>query len=235
MSTILSTSGLTRRFGGLTAVRDVNLRLNAGEIHALIGPNGAGKTTLVSMLIGRVAPTSGAITFLGEDVTALPAHRRVARGMAYTFQVTSVFNRLSVLENVALAARRPHGRGAAAAARTALDRVGLDGRGDGLAGDLDYGRQRLLEIAMGLAQKPRLLILDEPTQGLGEHEIARFKTLVSGLAPETTVLLIEHNMGVVMELAGRITVLDRGAILAEGAPAGIRANAAVQTAYLGSA
>lgn len=228
MSVILSTQSLTRDFAGLTAVNCVDFSLTQGEIRALIGPNGAGKTTFVSMLVGRLPPSSGTIQFLGRDVTTLPADARVRLGMAYTFQITSVFQRLAVAENVALAAR---GRGDVDGL---LARVGLAGRGDQLASDLSYGHQRLLEIAMGLAQKPSLLILDEPTQGLAEPEIAAFKTLVRSLVPATTVLLIEHNMSVVMELADRITVLNHGAVLAQGSPAEIRSNRAVQAAYLGT-
>ena len=228
MSVILSTQGRTRTFAGLTAVNCIDFSLTAGEIHALIGPNGAGKTTFVSMLIGRLAATSGTIRFQGRDVTTMPAHARVRLGMAYTFQITSVFQRLAVAENVALAAR---GRGDV---EGLLARVGLAGRGAQLASDLSYGHQRLLEIAMGLAQRPSLLILDEPTQGLAEPEIAAFNALVRSLVPATTVLLIEHNMSVVMELADRITVLNHGAILAQGTPAAIRADAGVQAAYLGT-
>ncbi|MCE8417743.1 ABC transporter ATP-binding protein [Rhodovulum sulfidophilum] len=238
MSALLSTRALSRSFGGLRAVHEVDLDLAPGEVRALIGPNGAGKTTFVSMLIGRVAPSLGRIVFDGRDITRLPAHRRVRLGLAYTFQITSVFARLSVAENVALAARRRFGRDRAAVAaevaRT-LGRVGLTGRADSAAGDLSYGHQRLLELAMGLAQAPRLLILDEPTQGLAEAEIDAFKALVRDLAGETAILLIEHNMGVVMELADRITVLDAGLVLAEGPPAAIRADARVQAAYLGTA
>jgi branched-chain amino acid transport system ATP-binding protein len=233
---ILSTRGLTRRFGGLTAVNGVDLSVSAGEVRALIGPNGAGKTTLVSMLIGRIAPSSGRILLDGRDVTTLPAYRRVALGMGYTFQITSVFARLSVHENVALAVRRAEASEARVDALVAatLARVGLGGQGDQTAADLSYGHQRLLEVAMGLAGRPRVLILDEPTQGLAEAEIAGFKALIRGLVPETTVLLIEHNMGVVMELADRITVLNFGAVLAEGTPDDIRANSHVQAAYLGT-
>jgi branched-chain amino acid transport system ATP-binding protein len=174
------------------------------------------------------------VIFDGRDVTHLPAHRRIARGMAYTFQITSVFARLSVAENVGLAARR-HLKGAKArqAAEDALDRVGLAAQADTEAGDLAYGHQRLLELAMGIVQRPRLLILDEPTQGLSEGEIAGFETLIRDLARTTTILLIEHNMRIVMALAQRITVLDGGRVLAEGTPDEIHANAAVQAAYLG--
>ena len=229
MSVILSTQNLTRSFAGLTAVDAVDFALSAGEVHALIGPNGAGKTTFVSMLIGRLAPSSGTVIFQGQDVTNLPAHTRVRLGMAYTFQITSVFQRLVVAENVALAMR---GRGDV---DELLARVGLQGRGNQLASDLSYGHQRLLEIAMGLAGRPSLLILDEPTQGLAEPEINAFKGLIRSLLPTTTVLLIEHNMPVVMDLAQQITVLHHGAVLATGTPAAIRANPAVQAAYLGTA
>ena len=237
MSVILSTRGLCRDFSGLRAVDNVDFDLPTGQVRALIGPNGAGKTTFVSMLIGRLAPSAGSITFDGDDITALPAHARVARGMAYTFQITSVFARLSVQENVALAARRRLGADAGQVAdvvRAALGRVGLAGRAGDMAEDLSYGHQRLLEIAMGLAQRPRLMILDEPTQGLAESEVAGFKALIRALKADTTILLIEHNMDVVMELADQITVLNFGAVLAEGTPQDIRADAQVQAAYLGT-
>ena len=226
---ILSTSGLTRHFHGLKAVQNVDFALPQGEVRALIGPNGAGKTTFVSLLCGRIPPTSGTVTFEGRDITALPAHRRIRLGMAYTFQITSIFTGLSVAENVRLAARLRD-----VSPTEALDRVGLAGQGDALAGDLSYGHQRLLEFAMGLVQSPRLLILDEPTQGLSDAEIARFKTLIRDLAGDTTILLIEHNMSVVMETADRVTVLNFGQVLAEGTPAEIHANADVQAAYLGT-
>ncbi|MFV0476111.1 MAG: ABC transporter ATP-binding protein [Pikeienuella sp.] len=235
---LLATSGLTRRFGGLVAVNAVDFDLPAGEVRALIGPNGAGKSTFVGLISGRIAASAGRVMFDGADVTNLPAHRRIAAGMAYTFQITSIFARLPVLENVALAARARPGadlRAADEAARAALARVGLEGREQAEAGALSYGHQRLLEIAMGLAQSPKLLILDEPTQGLSESEIAGFKALIGALRGAVTILLIEHNMSVVMETADRITVLDQGAILAEGRPGEIRADRAVQAAYLGAA
>ena len=229
MSAILQTSGLTRRFHGLTAVDAVDFTLERGEVRALIGPNGAGKTTFVSLLCGRIPPSSGSVRFDGADITALPAHRRIRLGMAYTFQITSIFSGLPVAENLSLAAR---GRDVSLSA--ALERVGLPEREETLAGDLSYGHQRLLEFAMGLVQSPRLLILDEPTQGLSDAEIARFKALIRDLAGETTILLIEHNMSVVMETADRVTVLNFGQVLAEGTPAEIHANADVQAAYLGT-
>ncbi|HMO06358.1 MAG TPA: ABC transporter ATP-binding protein [Paracoccaceae bacterium] len=230
---ILEARGLTRHFGGLRAVDGVDFDLMPGEIHALIGPNGAGKTTFVSLLCGRVGAQSGSIRLAGEDITRLPAHVRVARGIAYTFQITSIYPRLSVFDNVALAVQRRAPRNLRPATLAALARVGLEGREGQVAGTLSYGHQRLLEIAMGLALAPRVLILDEPTQGLAAGEIEGFKALVRGLVPETTVLLIEHNMDVVMDLATCITVLNFGQVLASGSPAAVRGDPAVQAAYLG--
>jgi branched-chain amino acid transport system ATP-binding protein len=230
MTTLLETRNLSRSFGGLKAVSGVDFRLDKGEVRAVIGPNGAGKTTFVSLISGRIAPSAGTILFEGEDVTALPAHTRVKRGIAYTFQITSIYANLTVEENVALASHRPGKPGS----RVFLERVGLADRAGQIAGTLSYGHQRLLEVAMGLALAPKLLILDEPTQGLSDGEIEGFIRLVREVAKDATVMLIEHNMPVVMELASRITVLDRGSILAEGSPAEIRANHAVQDAYLGS-
>ncbi|WP_378945819.1 ABC transporter ATP-binding protein [Mesorhizobium sp. ANAO-SY3R2] len=239
MTPLLTTQGLSRHFGGLRAVDNVDFSLDPGEIRAVIGPNGAGKTTFVSLVCGRFAPTSGSIRFDGQDITAMPAHLRVRLGIAYTFQITSVFAKLSVYDNVALPVQRTltdgRSRGAVChGAMEALERVGLANRADVPAGALAYGHQRLLEVAMGLALKPRLLILDEPTQGLSDGEIDNFIGLVREIARDATVLLIEHNMPVVMDLAHRITVFDAGRILAEGSPAEIRANVAVQDAYLGT-
>jgi len=235
--TLLSTRGLSRNFGGLKAVDNVDFDLPAGQVCALIGPNGAGKTTFVGMLSGRIPASAGSVRFDGQDVTTMPAHRRIRAGMAYTFQITSVFSRLPVAENVALALRWRTGDDAVATERQvaeALERVGIAERADQLAGDLSYGHQRLLEIAMGLSQQPRLLILDEPTQGLADSEIADFVALIRGLAGDMTILLIEHNINVVMQTADAITVLNFGSVLASGTPSEIRNNAAVQAAYLGT-
>jgi branched-chain amino acid transport system ATP-binding protein len=257
--TLLSTKGLRRHFGGLRAVDDVSFELAQGEVRAIIGPNGAGKSTLVGLICGRMAPTAGRIFFEGRDITDLPAHRRVRLGIAYTFQITSIYGNLSVFDNVALAVQsamrrngvRPLAPTAAAKLEAmeargltpveldrrvgeALDRVGLGDRRDSKASTLAYGHQRLLEVAMGLALGPKLLILDEPTQGLSDAEIAAFCDLIRAIARDATVLLIEHNMDVVMQLARRITVMSNGAILAEGTPAAIRADPAVQRAYLGT-
>lgn len=232
---LLSTRGLSKHFDGLQAVTDVDFDLPEGEVRALIGPNGAGKTTLVSMICGRLAPSSGSVHFEGRDITRLPAHKRVCLGIAYTFQITSVFPRLTARENVALAARRHLPKAEVTdAVESALDRVGLQDRIDEDAGNLSYGHQRLLETAMGFVQKPRLLILDEPTQGLADSEIEQFKSLINELRQTTTILLIEHNMSVVMELADRVTVLNFGECLAEGTPQEIHENPKVQAAYLGT-
>lgn len=231
---IIQTTDLTLHFGGLKAVDGVDFTLQPGEIHALIGPNGAGKTTFVSLLSGRRLPQSGTIRLAGEDITRLPAHARVRKGIAYTFQITSIFPRLSVFDNVALAVQSHGTTGLARRTRAALARVGLEGLEGQEAQTLSYGHQRLLELAMGLALDPRVLILDEPTQGLAASEIDNFTRLVQGLVPDTTVLLIEHNMEVVMDLAQWITVLNFGQVLARGTPDEIRANPAVQEAYLGA-
>ena len=232
--TLLSTKRLSRSFGGLRAVDGVDFDLPAGEIRAIIGPNGAGKTTFVSLVCGRVAPDSGEVFFDSRGITRMQAFRRVQLGIAYTFQITSVFKNLTALENVALAAQNSAGVASVAErAAEALERVGLAEQRTTKAGELPYGHQRLLEVAMGLALKPKLLILDEPTQGLSDPEIEDFCDLIRAIAAEATVLLIEHNMDVVMQLAHRITVMNQGRILAEGTPLEIRANEAVQQAYLG--
>ncbi|MFN3970081.1 MAG: ABC transporter ATP-binding protein [Gemmobacter sp.] len=233
MAALIEARGLTRHFGGLRAVDGVDFDLEAGEIHALIGPNGAGKTTFVSLLCGRVAAQAGTIRLAGRDITRLPAHARVKAGIAYTFQITSIYSGLTLFDNLALAVQQGSPGDLRAATMAALARLGLQNRAEQPAGALSYGHQRLLEIAMGLALSPRVLILDEPTQGLAAGEIEGFKSLVRSLVPATTILLIEHNMDVVMDLADYITVLNFGQVLARGSPADIRADAAVQAAYLG--
>ncbi|WP_217571063.1 ABC transporter ATP-binding protein [Mesorhizobium sp. GbtcB19] len=239
MMPLLTTKGLSRNFGGLRAVDGVDFALMPGEIRAIIGPNGAGKTTFVSLLSGRIRPSSGMVVFDGADITTMPAYKRVRLGVAYTFQITSVFANLTAFDNVALPVQRTLTDGRSkgqvrTGVMAALERTGLADRAGTPAGQLSYGHQRLLEVAMGLALKPRLLILDEPTQGLADSEIDNFITLVREIAKDATVLLIEHNMPVVMQLADRITVFNFGKILAEGTPEQIRANAEVQDAYLGA-
>lgn len=239
MTPLLTTRGLSRQFGGLRAVDGVDFALMPGEIRAIIGPNGAGKTTFVSLLSGRIRPSFGFVVFDGADITAMPAYKRVRLGVAYTFQITSVFANLTAFDNVALPVQRTLADGRTkgqvrSGVMAALERTGLADRAGTLAGQLSYGHQRLLEVAMGLALKPRLLILDEPTQGLADSEIENFMALVRDIARDATVLLIEHNMPVVMQLADRVTVFNSGKILAEGTPEQIRANAEVQDAYLGA-
>lgn len=232
---ILETKGLTKEYAGIKANTDIDFTLQTGKVTALIGPNGAGKSTFVGMISGRIAPTRGQVFFDGQDISHLPAHQRIQLGVAYTFQITSIFPRLTVHENVAIAGRRLFAKGQLADKITAsLAKVSLLDRADQIAGDLSYGHQRLLEIGMGLVQAPRIFILDEPTQGLTEAEVNDFITLIRTLAGDTTVLLIEHNMKVVMQTADWITVLDQGAVLANGTPDQISENRAVQAAYLGT-
>ncbi len=241
---LLQTVGLGRTFGGLQAVRSVDFRLDRGEIRAIIGPNGAGKTTLLNMICGRLGPTAGRVLYKDQDITRLQAHARVGLGIVYTFQIISIFRNLTVHENVALSARRLLMRGAlhhftidrhALAARVdaALEQVGLRGAGAQTAGALPYGHQRLLEVAMALAAQPEVLALDEPTQGLAPDEITSLAALIRTVSKRVTILLIEHNMQVVLDLARRVTVMDKGSIIAEGTPAEIEANPDVQRVYLG--
>ncbi|MEP2978415.1 MAG: ABC transporter ATP-binding protein [Lentilitoribacter sp.] len=235
--TILETQGLSKSFGGLQANTDINFKLQQGLITALIGPNGAGKTTFVGMLCGRIPATSGRVYFNDQDISALPAHQRIRLGIAYTFQITSIFPGLTVARNVELSLRRAKklkNKEAADAVLQVLAQVNLSDRADQIAGDLSYGHQRILEIAMGLAQSPKLFILDEPTQGLSESEVEEFISLIKSLAGDTTILLIEHNMDVVMKSADHIAVLNFGELLAEGSPEEIRQNKSVQSAYLGT-
>jgi len=244
LSPLLQTVGLQKAFGGLQAVRSVDFRLERGEIRAIIGPNGAGKTTFVNMISGRIRPTSGTVLFAGRDITRIPAYDRVALGIVYTFQIISIFRNLTVFENVALAAQRRLTRGllsglsinqtvlAEQVTATLADVGLLDTRGQG-AGSLPYGHQRLLEVAMALALQPEVLILDEPTQGLSPDEIAGLVALIKTIARNATILLIEHNVRVVLDLSRRITVMDKGSIIAEGTPQEIEANPEVQRVYLG--
>ncbi len=242
---LLETHGLVKRFGGVVATDHVNLAVLPGEIHAVIGPNGAGKTTLIAQLAGELHPDAGAIRFAGADVTALPVHARSARGLARSFQITSIFRDVTVLDNVALAVQAHAGssfrfwrdarREAALRepARAVLAEVGLGPRADVLAANLAHGEQRQLEIAMALATRPRLLLLDEPTAGMGAEESARMVALLRGLKSRQTLLLVEHDMDAVFALADRITVLVYGRVIATGAPDEIAASPGVREAYLG--
>jgi branched-chain amino acid transport system ATP-binding protein len=246
---VLDVANVSKSFGSLVAVRGVSLAVKKGELRAVIGPNGAGKTTFFNLISGFFPPSAGTIAFEGKDVTTVPAHQRVALGMARTFQITEIFPELSVAENVRIGAEVAAGYRLrpwlARAERAAIaDRVhevlsltGLDKFADRLAGELAHGDQRAAEIAMTLALKPRLLLLDEPTAGMGDQETYAIMQLVRRLHQHSnfTMVLIEHDMRVVFHLADRITVLDQGRLLAEGTPEEIAANDAVQAAYLGKA
>jgi branched-chain amino acid transport system ATP-binding protein len=243
---LLQIEGLSKRFGGVIASDDIALAVPTGELHAVIGPNGAGKTTLIGELAGEIAPDAGRIRFDGIDITALPSWRRSALGLARTFQITSLFLDFTALDNVALAVQAQSGhsfrfwrnaRGEEelrAPARAALERVGLGGRADTLVANLSHGEQRQLEIAMALATRPRLLLLDEPMAGMGTDEAARMVQTLRELKQELTIVLIEHDMEAVFALADRITVLVYGRVLATGTPAAIRADDEVRKAYLGA-
>ncbi len=244
---LLETDALTKRFGGVVASDAISLALCRGELHALIGPNGAGKTTLIGQLTGAIAPDGGRIRFDGQDVTALPVYRRSRLGLARSFQIASLFPEFTALDNVALAVQAHAGHSfrfwRAARhepelhepARDALDRVGLAQRSDVRVTDLSHGERRQLEIAMALATRPRMLLLDEPMAGMGPEESARLVATLRQLKGDLTILLVEHDMDAVFALADRISVLVYGRIIASGNPAAIRADAAVREAYLGEA
>jgi branched-chain amino acid transport system ATP-binding protein len=247
MSGHLECQGLSRRFGALVAVDDVTLSVARGEVRAVIGPNGAGKTTFFNLLTGVLQPTSGRVLREGEDLTGLPVQRIVQRGISRTFQLTALLPECTALENARLAAQarragRWHFLGGGkliaetrAAAERALEQLGLARVALTPAGLLSHGDQRLLEVAMALAQEPEILLLDEPTQGLSIEETARAVEILRALLAKSrlTVLLVEHDMEVVFGLAHRIAVLHRGRLIADGTPDQVKADAAVQDAYLG--
>jgi len=242
---LLRVDNLVRRFGGIVATDHVCLDVANGEIHAIIGPNGAGKTTLISQLTGHLAPHAGRIFLAGRDISNMPAYRRCALGLARSFQITSLLPDFTAADNVALAAQAHDGssfrffgnarkeRGLREAAQTALARVGLGHRADVLVARLSHGEQRQLELAVALATKPQLLLLDEPMAGLGVTESTEMVKLLSELRREVSIVLVEHDMEAVFALADRISVLVYGRIIASGTPADIRANDEVRRAYLG--
>jgi branched-chain amino acid transport system permease protein len=244
-TTVLETRGLTRTFGGLVAVDGVDFTVRAGEIRAVIGPNGAGKTTLFNLITGVLPPTQGQIRFRGEDITGLPAHRISQKGIARTVQVTSIFPTLTVTENVWLGAQsrgwlHPFRRPAAMETvrrqvEEVIALVGLTAEADAEAAELSHGDQRLLEIALALSTRPDVLLLDEPTAGLSAKETRDMVRVVRQLAARQTIVIVEHDMDVVMELADTITVLHMGRTLAEGPPQATRENRLVQEVYLGVA
>ena len=242
---LLQIEDLSKRFGGIVASDAITLDVARGELHAIIGPNGAGKTTLIAQLSGEIAPNTGRIRFDGRDITALPGWRRSQLGLARSFQITSLFLDFTALDNVALAVQAHAGHSfrfwrdarkepeLRQPARAALERVGLGHRADVIVANLSHGEHRQLEIAMALATRPRMLLLDEPMAGMGPEESARLVTLLRELKRELTILLIEHDMEAVFALADRITVLVYGRVIASGAPEAIRGNAEVRKAYLG--
>jgi branched-chain amino acid transport system ATP-binding protein len=242
---VLRIANLRRNFGALVVTDGVNLDVLPGELHAIIGPNGAGKTTLINQISGFLAPHDGHILFNGRDITALPVHARAGLGLARSFQLTSILPRFSALENVALAVQartgssaRPFGRASAEPALNipalaALEEVGLAPRAGVMAGALSHGEKRALEIAIALAMKPKLLLLDEPMAGTGREETARLVALLARLKGRFPMILVEHDMTAVFALADRISVMIYGRVLASGAPADVRRDPAVVTAYLG--
>jgi branched-chain amino acid transport system ATP-binding protein len=242
---LLRVEKLVRRFGGIVATDNLSLEIKGGELHAIIGPNGAGKTTLISQLIGQLRPSGGTIRFMGQDITQMPAWRRSRLGLARSFQITSLLKDFTAADNVALAAQARDGhsfrfwgnarkeRHLRKAARSALKRVGLEHRADVVVSELSHGEQRELELAVALATRPQLLLLDEPMAGLGATESARMVKLLADLRKEVTIILVEHDMNAVFALADRITVLVYGRIIACDVPAAIRVNEDVKRAYLG--
>ena len=242
---IMAVRGLMKSFGGVRATDNVELAVEPMETHAVIGPNGAGKTTLIAQLSGDLAPDAGTIRFKGDDITGLPSHRRSMRGLARSFQITSVFMDMTVIDNVALAVQahrghsfrfwRPANRDPELVepARDTLEHVGLSDRAHDLASSLSHGERRQLEIAMALATEPELLLLDEPMAGMGPEESARMVETLKALKGQKTMLLVEHDMDAVFALADRITVLVYGRVIATGSPEAIRNDEAVRHAYLG--
>jgi branched-chain amino acid transport system ATP-binding protein len=242
---LLRVDNLVRRFGGILATDNLSLEVPRGELHAIIGPNGAGKTTLISQLTGQLTPDSGTIHFAGRDITGLPAYRRSRLGLARSFQITSLLKDFTAIDNVALAAQAHDGhsfrfwgdarkeRHLRDAARAALQRVGLAARAEVVVSELSHGEQRELELAVALATKPQLLLLDEPMAGLGVTESARMVGLLKELRKEFTIVLVEHDMEAVFALADRITVLVYGRVIACDRPDAIRRHEEVKRAYLG--
>jgi branched-chain amino acid transport system ATP-binding protein len=244
MISLLTAKGLVKSFGALRASDGIDLEVGEGETHAVIGPNGAGKTTFISQLAGSVRPDAGWIAFAGEDITRLSTASRARRGLARSFQITSVYLDFTALQNVALAVLARSGRlgfwrdarsdsSLLQPAAEILQEIGLAERAHVLAANLSHGEQRQLEVAMALATRPRLLLLDEPMAGMGTEESARMIALLTSLKQRHTIVLVEHDMDAVFRLADRISVLVYGRIIATDTPERIRANEMVRKAYLG--
>ncbi|TPK06265.1 ABC transporter ATP-binding protein [Mesorhizobium sp. B2-5-9] len=244
---VLSARGLRRDFAGFVAVRNVDLDVRHGNIHALIGPNGAGKTTVFNLLTKFLAPTSGRIELLGHDITRTSPAKVARMGLVRSFQISAIFPHLSVLDNVRVALQRPAGLGIQFwRSLAALDRltpramellrsVGLDDATNRLAGDLSYGRKRVLEIATTLALDPKVLLLDEPMAGMGHEDVATVSALIRSVAGDRAVLMVEHNLTVVADLCDWITVMQRGEVLAAGDYATVSRDERVKVAYMGTA
>jgi branched-chain amino acid transport system ATP-binding protein len=247
-SVLLKSSGLGMNYGKFAALSDVNLEVRERTIHSVIGPNGAGKTTLFHCLTGSRIPTKGHVEFAGQDITRLPNHKRTGIGMSRSFQITSLFQNLSVRENLRLSAQ---GRNMLKAmkfwgpveslaetieiAEQLLERLSLTDCADVLAGELSHGQQRILEVGMAMAAKPKMLLLDEPTSGMGIEDIPVMTNLIHELGKELTILLIEHNMGIVMSISDIVTVMYQGQVLVEGTPEVVSEDERVRIAYLGEA
>jgi branched-chain amino acid transport system ATP-binding protein len=244
---MLRLEGLSRRFGGVVATDRVTLEIASGEIHALIGPNGAGKTTLIGQIAGSLASDAGEIHFLGRSLTALKQHQRVKLGLARSYQITSIFGRLSVLDNLALAVQARSGSSFSfwrpvsgekeifEEAQAIVAEIGLLEKEKSIAATLAHGEQRALEVGLALATRPRLVLLDEPMAGMGPEESQRVIALIESIRSRITVLLVEHDMDAVFRLADRISVLVAGRLIATGTPESIKSNAQVRKAYLGDA
>lgn len=247
VDTILETQGLTKEFKGFVAVDNVDLKVRRGHIHALIGPNGAGKTTFFNLLTKFLAPTRGVITFNGVDITHEQPAETARRGIVRSFQISAVFPHMTALENVRASLQRNMGNSfhfwkpesslhhLHARARELLAEVDLGSFADEVAVDLPYGRKRALELATTLALEPELMLLDEPTQGMGHEDVDRVTQLIKKVSKDRTILMVEHNMNVVSSIANRITVLQRGAIIADGPYAEVAKNPLVIEAYMGTA
>jgi len=242
---LLQVRKLNKRFGAVQACQDISLNIDTGHIHALIGPNGAGKTTVLNQLSGEVMPDSGSIRFDGKTITRLPVYRRATLGLARSYQITSVFEHLTVSENLSLSIQAHLGHSfrfwkrassdpaMLTAVYPAIERVGLEHRSDILAGNLSHGEKRQLEVGMALAGNPKLLLLDEPMAGMGPGGTVELSKRIMAIKKDVTILLVEHDMTAVFSLADRITVLVYGEVIASGTPEDIRSNPDVRQAYLG--
>jgi branched-chain amino acid transport system ATP-binding protein len=242
---VLQLKNLSKRFGGVVAVDSLDLDVAAGEVHALIGPNGAGKTTLIGQISGSISSDSGEIRFLGDNITRLPPHDRVKAGLARSYQITSIFRRFTVLDNLALAVQARSGSSFSFwkpveeetalfdEARSIAEQVGLSRRLGFLASNLAHGEQRALEVGLALATRPKLVLLDEPMAGMGPEDSQHMIALISRMRAQVTVLLVEHDMDAVFRLADRISVMVNGRLIATGPPEKIRMNDEVRKAYLG--